>query len=42
MTPPPDLLVSMVAAPATAIAGVVTDPRTLPGVEQPATVGGGY
>jgi len=27
-------------AAASAISGVVTDPRTLPGIEMPATVGG--
>jgi 3-isopropylmalate/(R)-2-methylmalate dehydratase large subunit len=36
------LLASPFTAAATAIAGVVTDPRTLAGIEQPATVGGGY
>ena len=25
-----------------AVSGVVTDPRTLPGIEKPAAVGGGY
>jgi 3-isopropylmalate/(R)-2-methylmalate dehydratase large subunit len=36
------LLASPLTAAATALAGVVTDPRTLPGVERPATVGGGF
>ncbi len=36
------LLASPLTAVATAIAGVVTDPRTLAGIERPATVGGGY
>jgi 3-isopropylmalate/(R)-2-methylmalate dehydratase large subunit len=35
-------LASPLTAAASAVRGVVTDPRTLPGVEAPATVGGGY
>ncbi len=35
-------LASPLTAAATAVKGVVTDPRTLQGIEAPATVGGGY
>jgi 3-isopropylmalate/(R)-2-methylmalate dehydratase large subunit len=35
-------LASPLTAAASALSGVVSDPRTLPGIEQPATVGGGY
>jgi 3-isopropylmalate/(R)-2-methylmalate dehydratase large subunit len=34
-------LASPLTAAASAVRGVVADPRTLPGVEAPATVGGG-
>ncbi len=35
-------LASPLTAAASAVRGVVTDPRTLPGVEEPVAVGGGY